>query len=860
MSFRAVASKDGVTLLLLLLLPIIGNVVSVFLNVDPTLQLSEIGLQLRGGLFSGPPGWVDPSVGYIIQPIGYLAASDWLHGIVPWWNPYAGAGMPLAAESQTEAFFLPFSLLLHFNAGWLVLRVILQQCCGIILYIFLKQIGLARSAAFMGGVLFEFTPEFYLCPSAPIAPLPFLPLLLLGIERAAKAASQRKHLGWSLIVIACAYSLYAGNPEVAYFNGLLCGLWAIWLFFQLQAGAKVSFAGKLVIGIAIAVGLSAPLLIPASEYAADVYLGPHTGYFKIISLPRELIPLQLFPDLYGFLGAALPPTLKQNLDITRLPGWTSLPILALVLAGFFRKGPLPRFGLRLLLLGWVLIWEARYLGIQPVQGILNLFPGIAVTDAARYSGPSVDVAIILLAAFGVDDYLRMTGIGKARLFMIAGCLVILSIAAITPGISLAASVYSLRPGHFLFGGLDVAIAAILAIVVLVNLQNRRRSGVVLCCVLAFPLFSFVIPQFSGLSSGKLDVPLVNFLKQNIGTNRMASFGPFGLNFPDKYGITSVNYNALPSPSLWANEVHASLDPESDLNSFDANGIRNRALSYLPAYEADGVKYAVFPPGSDFSRQSFDLVQAGQRNLAHALFAGTEIAGDITEKIPFQSIGAVSILIGTYRGAASGPLLIQICSGASDCVEAGAELTQAQDNEPLILSFNHPLQLNGEAISYRITHPSGRAVAVWFAPNGAQKELPALQLLPPWPAPIKGLVYQDQVASVFELSDPKPYAEAVGTGCEFNVFSRNHIQADCSRAGNIIRREMFDPGWIASVNGHSEQVRKAGLFQLISVEAGANNIILTYAPLHIGLACLLAFLALFAWFVSLFAALRSKRML
>ena len=176
---------------------------------------------MRGGVFSGPAGWVDPSVGYIIQPIGYLVASDWLHGIIPWWNPYAGLGMPLAAETQSEAFFLPFVLLLHFNAGWIWLRVILQALSGVFLYVFLKEIRLAPRAALMGAALFEFTPEYLLCPSAPIAPLPFFPLLLLGIEYAARASAQGKRGGWSGIVIACVYSIYAGNPEVAYFDGML---------------------------------------------------------------------------------------------------------------------------------------------------------------------------------------------------------------------------------------------------------------------------------------------------------------------------------------------------------------------------------------------------------------------------------------------------------------------------------------------------------------------------------------------------------------------------------------------------------------------------------------------------------------
>ena len=88
--------------------------------------------------------------------------------------------MPLAAQMQTEAFFLPFVLLLHWDAGWLAQRVLLQMLCGLFAYAFLLEIGLRRAASFFGGALFALSPLFFLDPHAAIAPLPFLPLLLSG--------------------------------------------------------------------------------------------------------------------------------------------------------------------------------------------------------------------------------------------------------------------------------------------------------------------------------------------------------------------------------------------------------------------------------------------------------------------------------------------------------------------------------------------------------------------------------------------------------------------------------------------------------------------------------------------------------
>src|SRR5580698_6555265 len=93
-----------------ILLPVLANAIALsgFFNNDATFQFLGLIQNLRPGIVPGPMSWLDPSVGYITQPLGHLAISDWLHGIIPWWDPYAGVGMPLAAEMQTSVFFLPF--------------------------------------------------------------------------------------------------------------------------------------------------------------------------------------------------------------------------------------------------------------------------------------------------------------------------------------------------------------------------------------------------------------------------------------------------------------------------------------------------------------------------------------------------------------------------------------------------------------------------------------------------------------------------------------------------------------------------------------------------------------------------------
>ena len=117
----------------LLLVVFTANTIALagFYRDDSALFVSKLATGLVRGPIPGFPNWFDPNIGYTTQALGHLCAQDWLHGVIPWWDPYQGVGAPLAAELPNGAFFLPFSLLLHFRAGWLMLRMLMQVLAGL---------------------------------------------------------------------------------------------------------------------------------------------------------------------------------------------------------------------------------------------------------------------------------------------------------------------------------------------------------------------------------------------------------------------------------------------------------------------------------------------------------------------------------------------------------------------------------------------------------------------------------------------------------------------------------------------------------------------------------------------------------
>ena len=184
--------------------------------------------------------------------------------------------MPLAGETQAAALFPP-TLLTAVSNGQLYEHILLELIAGICTYLLLMRIRVALPAAVAGGIAFALCGKFAWFADATVNPLPFLPMLLLGIEWAVAATRTRRPGGWRLIAVAGALAVYAGFPEVAYINTLMAVFWVAWRCGCLGRPLLRPFLTKIVLGGVAGTLLAAPMLVAMGTYLTHADLGAHTG-------------------------------------------------------------------------------------------------------------------------------------------------------------------------------------------------------------------------------------------------------------------------------------------------------------------------------------------------------------------------------------------------------------------------------------------------------------------------------------------------------------------------------------------------------------------------------------------------------
>lgn len=856
-------------------LPLLLNAVAIsgWLDADPLVATASIAVRGGPGLLPGTAGFTDPNAGWTTQALGRLAATLWLEGHVPWWNPYSGVGMPLAAEMQLSALFLPFSLLLALNNGVLWLKLAMQVLAGLGTLALLRRLDAGWMGATAAATIFELNGTFgWYGGYAPCLPVAFLPLFLLGIEQADAAAASRRAGGWALVAMSEAYSLYAGFPETAYLDGLFALAWAG--LRVARSPARLVLVGKLTLGGTLGLMLAAPILVPFLDYLRLGTLGGRLGgQMAWFGLEPRFAAILLFPHIYGlpsgFLARDPTGTILHLFAFNG--GWLGVALCFLAVLGATHRPRQP--GLRRLLAAWLVAALGKTFAIPGPTDLFNLLPALTQVSFPRYGPPTWTMAAVVLAGLALDDWRRGDGVGPRGAEIAAAAVLACGGFALQAGESTMTLLRGEVAEYLWYPGVAVggAVAALGGLVFAWERTPSRRGAVrlfALATVEAAALYG--MPMLAGKRNVEIDRGTIDFLQRNLGLQRFLTFGPLQANYGAYFRIAGLNHEVIPVPTDWADYMTRHIDERPFITEFSAgypptaldSATRAPALrARISAYRETGVRYVLARPGDapfgEVSEWDVGLAALGQVPLA--LGPGQSTTGTLFMPADGVVRGA-SVVVGTYFRTSTGRLLIAFCRGNA-CAAGVADLAGAVDNAPLAVRFADPLEVRaGEAVSWRIVMlPNPGRVAVWLwpeqgarrarvrGPGGAVPGAPRLTAEYDPPLPEVRLVHRSPAADVWELPAPEPYFAA--PGCVLAAEGREHVQALCAAPAQLLRRELYYPGWRAAVDGTEAPIeRTREIFQEVALPAGASEIVFSYAPPFLR-PCLAAFglaLLVLAW--------------
>lgn len=337
-----------------------------------------------------------------LYPTYRFAADSLQAGFIPFWNPHLYGGAPLAADLQSGLYYPPnlvaFLIARPFEYGALVtLAALHYPVAGLAAYALARELGLARLAAFSGGLAFAFSgfAVAHFGHYNMLAAAAWTPLALALLHRAARLADLR----WAVLAGApLSLTLLAGHVQIGLYAGL--ALAVVWLLRLRADRPSPRRLATLPLTLALAAGGAAVLLVPAFELTrlsirSDV---SYAQAAEFAASPLGFITF-LVPRFFGDSPAdywGLRWSLHESYGYVGVSG---LLLGALAIATARRRDLRPTI-LALLALAALLVALGE---MTPLHGWLyRLVPGFDKVRAPGRFMLFVDLAAALLIGFGVQ--------------------------------------------------------------------------------------------------------------------------------------------------------------------------------------------------------------------------------------------------------------------------------------------------------------------------------------------------------------------------------------------------------------------------------------------------------------------------
>lgn len=341
----------------------------------------------------------------LVTPSLAAVRAAWSAGRWPLWNAQVGAGMPLLADPQAQAFqplvLLGYALPLPRAAGvTAALRVLVAL---VFSFLWMRRQGLSEAPALAGSFAYGLGGFLLLWVGWPIAnPAALLPLVLYAVARCDDPGGRR---GALLLALGALALLLGGHPETILYALALALAFLLDRARRRPRGLRRALLVRAGAALAIAGLTAAPALLPALEYLPKTMRATRLRPASRPVLPRQavegLLPIAA-PNAYGnsrfvyYWG----PT-NTNEDASGFVGTATL-LAALLAVGARRR--FPQEGLALGVAALCLLLLAPLPGISTRRLLLPLSLCLAYLGACtleRFRVGEVRRRGVLLAALGL---------------------------------------------------------------------------------------------------------------------------------------------------------------------------------------------------------------------------------------------------------------------------------------------------------------------------------------------------------------------------------------------------------------------------------------------------------------------------
>lgn len=505
-----------------------------------------------------------------------------------------------------SASLFPLQFLLVFANGLFYFHLALEIIAGLATYYFLKRLKCHPWACVVGASAFAVNGTFAWITHTIFNPIAFLPMLLLGVEIILDRVQNKQARGWFTLAIAVAATVYAGFPETGYINALFVGLWALVRMTTLDRSLYKAYILRLLMGCAVGIGLSAPLLVAFFGYLPHANVGLHAANTVHLVLPISglsgLILPYIYGPIFGFWGYDKTLTLYSWWAV--VGGFVALSTVIVGMVGLLNKAF--RRTDRIYLIAWTAFCILASYGLLGANYIAGHFPGLSRAAFSRYLPPTYEMAIIILMAMGLSWAFNKLDKKYVRAVLIAGGTSLVMVLAATLG---AIPQYHRlldapnKRAWFIFGALWGLVMVGLLSLLMIMAKRRWARALLVVVILIDVAVMYIVPITAAPREAHIDHKPVTFLKANLGNQRFFSLGPIQPNYGTFFRIASSNINDIPQPETYSEYIVKKLDTNTSPITFTGtNSLDGKAITPVESFilnhknqEAIGVKYLITFP-------------------------------------------------------------------------------------------------------------------------------------------------------------------------------------------------------------------------------------------------------------------------